>query len=455
MEIRAKSEDDRQWLVAASNGDLGVLRKATHRILRTAVCTSGCSALHWAAGSNQQATVEYLVLERGIPVDLPAVKKSRGRTALHYACRNGHLETVRWLVETGGANPDARAKHAVSPFQLAVWQNRFEICQWLVEDCHVDPSQLNDFACGAVHWIGLYPRKEDEESVDLIPMATWLDSQPGVTFRLTQRQGHSPLHKAAWGGHLSLIQYLHQHQDLWDDSQDDAGNFAADLADMANTPRHAEIAKYLRNHCSRARAESCAILGVPVSATDCDIRKAYLKRARELHPDRNGEIPSAESLATTSNSDHEFDALNKAYRHLVDEGGKGSQSNPAHSLKLMLQHVSATNKSNTSISENEPVDESPASLFKARLIAVLLEYGDKGLDLSNVKKKWRQVWPDEAFPEYVNNKRRSLSEFLVAEAGDAIYLRKDENDVLRVFSRHHTQKSVAKDVQTTTVPSMN
>ena len=43
-------------------------------------------------------------------------------------------------------------------------------------------------------------------------------------------------------------------------------------------------------------------------------------------------------------------------------------------------------------------EEEDDSFFKARLVAVLLEYGDKGIDLSNVKKKWKQVWPEVPFP---------------------------------------------------------
>ena len=159
---------------------------------------------------------------------------------------------------------------------------------------------------------------------------------------------------------MDLIEYLRDEHGLLDDVQDFAGNYAADLADMANTKRHAQVAQFLRRECSAARANSCAILGVPVGSSTHEIRKAYLEKARLLHPDRN-----------KCNSD--FDELHKAYKHLTTEDGNGFQSNPAHSLNLMLE-LSGTGES--TLRERDDID-----CFKARLIAVLLEYGDKGLDL--------------------------------------------------------------------------
>jgi hypothetical protein len=237
-----------------------------------------------------------------------------------------------------------------------------------VEEKGVDPCQINEFDCSAVHWIGISPQsRAKQDGAGLLPLVKWLAKQPGINFQHRQRQGHTPLHKAAWGGHIELIRYLRDEHGLLDETQDYAGNYAADLADMAHTTRHTEVAQFLRQECSAARSQSCAILGVPVGSSVSDIRKAYLAKVRQVHPDRQHDC---------TNSD--FDAIRRAYEHLTVQYGIGSQSNPAHTLNLMLELSKTATNESTFDGQGELDD---GDCFKARLIAVLLEYGDKGLDL--------------------------------------------------------------------------
>ncbi len=495
--IRAKKETDRKLLVAATEGDIAYLEKVRREncrddnygteILTDTVCTSGCTLLHWAAGSNQVGVLEYLLLplddktgscifgdgDSFRAVDLPVTrcKKSLGRTPLHYACRNGCLEAVRWLVEVGGASIGVVAKQGVTPFQLAVWQNRLDICMFLADHAKktndpFDPSKdFNDFGCGAVHWIGIAPqaranfqrnsKEEYDDGRDLLPLARWLASIQGMDYGARQRQNHTGLHKASWGGHLALVEYLHDEHDLWDDVVDDAGNYAASLADMAHTPKHAKIATYLRTHCSRKKAESLVMLGFSASLTILptkeEIRKAYLAKAKKLHPDRLvGESTTDEKARQQKAT---FDELRRAYLHLTEEDGVGDQSNPAHSLNLMLRYVNNSSDRETTKKTNEEED-----FFKARLVAVLLEYGDKGIDLSNVKKKWKQVWPEIPFPSQIQeasekqqSKKISMAEFLMQKAGDVIrferYGEKKRRVLVLLKNRNSSKESVLRSVE--------
>lgn len=178
-------------------------------------------------------------------------------------------------------------------------------------------------------------------------------------------------------------------------------------------------------------------VGVSVTSSTTDIRKAYLDKARESHPDR-------QKCGETTNGD--FDEIRKAYDHLTTEGGNGEQYNPSHSLNLMLE-LSKTSVNHES--ETEGLKETD-DFFKARLLAVLLEYGDKGLDLSNVRKKWTQVWPNVPFPDetsVVGQKRKGgLLEFLRRKAGgvvDIVALSNGKGSI-RVIPKHFTQSHVER-----------
>eukprot|EP00443_Scrippsiella_acuminata_P046305 CAMPEP_0115260990 /NCGR_PEP_ID=MMETSP0270-20121206/48626_1 /TAXON_ID=71861 /ORGANISM="Scrippsiella trochoidea, Strain CCMP3099" /LENGTH=144 /DNA_ID=CAMNT_0002676851 /DNA_START=42 /DNA_END=472 /DNA_ORIENTATION=+ len=64
-----------------------------------------------------------------------------------------------------------------------------------------------------------------------------------------------------------------------------------------------------------------AVLGVPRSATPLDIRKAYLKKAKLLHPDTNSE----------RNAHSSFQRLQEAYQILSDRGVVSSSSSSSFS----------------------------------------------------------------------------------------------------------------------------
>ncbi len=430
MKINAEDKRDQSLLQAAREGNIAFLESVDDGVLQCTVCTSGCTVLHWAAGANQVETLRYLVTQRGLSVDKTVAKRAAsGRTALHYACRNGALQAAQCLVQELGANLNQKAKQGVTPFQLAVFQNRFEICQWLVEKCGVDPTQVNDFGCGAVHWLGIVPiQRADTENGEagsrLLPLARWLQSLPGIDFRAKQKSGHTALHKSSWMGHLALVKFLHQECDLWDDAPDDAGNYAAVLADMANTPRHRVVAEYLREYASREREESCAVLGLQMKDLEAAeetriarIRAAYKAKARLLHPDKK---QTNEDLSN-------FHAVQKAYHHLLQCGGRGTQENPTHKLPLMLDMQGNALVANT---EDDDVE-----FFKTRLLAVIMQFGKEGLDMSNVRKKWQQVWPHVKFP----TTREPLNQLIQRQAGDVVEFRRDEQGFIRLHALSTSQ----------------
>jgi hypothetical protein len=164
------------------------------------------------------------------------------------------------------------------------------------------------------------------------------------------------------------------------------------------------------------------------------IRNAYLEKARQYHPDRNN---SAEAAAA-------FVAVRRAYEHLTVHKGVGQQRNERHDIKTMISSlahatsevalgsvkleptdssdsttpaqtfplstlndlnassITSQTTASTTAHTSEPVcqgeDASPLMFFKARLLATLLDYGSGGMPASSLRKKWREIWPDDLFP---------------------------------------------------------
>lgn len=368
-------------------------------------------------------------------VDQHAQHPSTHRTPLHYAARNGHLDTCRLLVEKYGADAHPKCgRGEVTPLQLAVWQNHLPIVQYLIQQngAHV-VHERNGFNCGLMHWIGLVPQKRwmgdnatdcsgvvgnetggnrnVEDGSGVIPLARYLHSL-GVVYESTTQnsntQGHTPNHKAAWGGNLSLLKYFRDEHGVYDTVQDGAGNYCADIAKMRG---NVECSTWLLEHGSGDRAESYRVLGLDVGADMDAVRSRYMDLARMNHPDKVNRIESADEKKEDTITD-EFVKIKSAYDHLTKEGGVGRQKNPKYDEVRLIENSKRVEGMATAGSQQDPGDD---DLFVARLTAVISDYGTDGFPVSLIVRRWNQIWPDRPFPtEYVITRTVQCSK----ESGD-------------------------------------
>jgi ankyrin repeat protein len=170
------------------------------------------------------------------------VQQKDGRTALHWAARNGHLQVCRWLVRCG-ISPDVRTHDGTAPLHWAVWQRRLDVCRWLVNEAGADLHAQNSFGCNAIQWAA-------QTASDDLKMSKWL-LVAGLDLTLLNRNGHSAVHKAAVKGHRRICEWL---------LSDEVGLGAAHLqADQdGNTPARMaafegfdELARYLQEESER------------------------------------------------------------------------------------------------------------------------------------------------------------------------------------------------------------
>mmetsp|Transcript_16336 Transcript_16336/g.23731 ORF Transcript_16336/g.23731 Transcript_16336/m.23731 type:complete len:93 (-) Transcript_16336:4635-4913(-) len=92
MVIKSPNEVYRKLLQAVVDGDFELVKSYPYQQIKAARCSSGCTALHWAAGTNQMDIAKLLLHD--LDVNIHATKRAHGRTPLHYSCRNGHLDMV-------------------------------------------------------------------------------------------------------------------------------------------------------------------------------------------------------------------------------------------------------------------------------------------------------------------------------------------------------------------------
>ena len=335
--------------------------------------------------------------------------------------------------------------------QLAVWQNRLDVAQYLVD---VNGEEIvrerNGFNCGLMHWLGLVPRhrwdgdidNDDNEAVDgsgVLPLARYLHSL-GISYESTiensNTQGHSPNHKAAWGGNLSLLQYFRDEHNVYDTYQDLAGNYCADIAKMRG---NTDCYEWLLDHGSGDRADSYNVLGLDVGVDMETVRSRYFELARLSHPDKINHHSDEKKEDIVD----EFVKIKAAYEHLTKEAGKGRQSNPKYDELKLLEDHRRINPDNGNGNDDD-------DMFVARLIAVISDYGDDGFPVSLIARRWNQIWPDRPFPtEYVTERtvqcstEKNASGMMVVRKkvnllkwlkwnckGSSVYFKQSKGDVL-------------------------
>ena len=132
----------------AAAGDLESLRQLPLSALLLPD-KNGHTAAHWAAGSGQLPTLEWLIAA-GLEADgVGRVStRSKRRRPLHFAARNGQLEVVRHLCEVASVDPDSRDSQEVSSWPRVCQLERRELLLTLTLTPTLTRSRLSSWRCG-------------------------------------------------------------------------------------------------------------------------------------------------------------------------------------------------------------------------------------------------------------------------------------------------------------------
>lgn len=241
------------------NGDLATLHQLVHSKQWDPVAfvdRKGATSLMWAAGGGHLDIVKYLLESCCCdPMQPQRGKRSfAGRTALHWAARNGHLMVVQYLVESTSNKNDKQqllevaTQDGTTAFGWACWQRHMDVMQFLHQQgCTLDG--VNSFGCSPVLWCS------QGSSGDGLAALQWLKIQ-GCYMRRVNNNGHGVLHKAAQRGQHEVAEWFVKEciGEMLNVNEDEIDGIMAlvgpDIegycpSDLAGVEGHEEFAKFL------------------------------------------------------------------------------------------------------------------------------------------------------------------------------------------------------------------
>ena len=226
-EYKSYRESLPPFLDAAASGDLDGLKVCVQgrkgesqddhvRQLLNLRDRNGSLALHWAAGGGHIEALTYLLdlqdsvckNRAGAICDYGrrAERRRDGKTALHYAARNAQNNAIDVLMARANATSiDVTSNDGSTPLMLACYGGHLSTVKHLVDKYNANLFVTNDWNCGVSHWTAMSLGHSGEREVTEI--CEYL-AKKGVDFTYRQKQGHSPLHKAASKKNRHVILWL-------------------------------------------------------------------------------------------------------------------------------------------------------------------------------------------------------------------------------------------------------
>ena len=193
-------------------------------------------------------------------IDLQANDTELGSEALWRACGLGRLDMVQYLIETCGADPEAKLWNGCTPLHYAVCRS-LNTAQYLIEVCHVN-VEAKMIGSG---WTPLHIASRQGK----LEIVQYLVETRHADIEAKDCRGRTVLHHAGLGNQLEIVQYFIHTCHVNVEAKDNEGLTALQIV------RSDTLGRDMRRvvHC----LEQAMIGGVPLltrSATQLQNREA-------------------------------------------------------------------------------------------------------------------------------------------------------------------------------------
>jgi ankyrin repeat protein len=187
--------------MAAMNGNLNNLIQCIQNdgINIEATNTHGYTALHLACRYGHLNVVDYLIQTCHVNVSTCESPRVSGYNSLHIACIHGHYNVVEYLLQQNHIHVDTKDQQGNTSLHHACRGQYIEIVQYLIEVCHADVNVRNDHEATILHCVSM------DGSLEILQ---YLMNQYDLNVNVQDKDGKTPLHLACELGQMKVVQYL-------------------------------------------------------------------------------------------------------------------------------------------------------------------------------------------------------------------------------------------------------